>query len=617
MTASMNGAPGVNTTATALRWRLPMVVFALTATTAAMPGEPSVVVGLIVVLLGALTACGDIAGVRRHVLGRAGVSVAVAALTANAMWLRLMEPTFGLFALISATLSIGWMWGLFSPVTRTDRTERTAVAAMLPASGLALTTLLAAKEMAIPSVLPGGIIAVLLALSLIRARRDNPRSVPNLLDALLTKPATLLVVSFAVLGALGAAALLLPISTRSPDGISGIDAVFTSISAVCVTGLSTLDTPVVFSGFGQFVLLVLIQIGGLGIMTFATAAAVYFGQRLGVKQEKMAAELIGSSQARQDLKGALSTVLGVTFLTELVGALCLWPLFVQSGDGVGQGLWRAVFTSISAFCNAGFALQSDSLVSYQEQPLVLLVISAVIVIGSLGPMVVVGLPWLRRQGRLHARLVVVVTAVLLVVPAFLWMAIEGDASLDGLGTVDAITNSWFQSVTLRTAGFNSVDLAQTHPSTWTMMVVVMFVGGSPGSTAGGVKTTTIGVLLLAVLATIRGRSEAEAFGRRIPHRTIYEATAITTVAVLSACVALWALQLTQTIGLRSALFEVVSALATVGLTIGATGELDGVGKVIIMACMFAGRIGPLTLFLFLVSRIREGCRYPLEAIQVG
>ncbi|MFT6143136.1 MAG: trk system potassium uptake protein TrkH [Myxococcota bacterium] len=594
-----------------------MVVCALTATTASLPELASLPVVLAVVALGLLTAFGDVAAVRGSVLGRMAVTGAIGALTAHAVWLRLLEPTFGLFALISATVAMGWMWGLFSPVTRTDRVERTAVAAMLPAWVLALTTLSAAKETSISSALPLGIIAVLLGLSLIRAQRDNPRSIPNLLDALLSKPATLLVVSFSVLGALGAAALLLPIATRSPEGISVLDAVFTAISAVCVTGLSTLNTPVVFSGFGQLVLLVLIQIGGLGIMTFATAAAVYFGQRLGVKQEKMAAELMGSSQARQDLKGALATVLGVTFLTELVGVLCLWPLFVQSGDSLGHGLWRAVFTSISAFCNAGFALQSNSLIPYQTQPLVLLVISAVIVIGSLGPMVVVGLPWLRRQGRLHARLVVVVTAVLLVVPAFLWMAVEGDASLDGLGTVDALTNSWFQAVTLRTAGFNSVDLAQTHPSTWTMMVVCMFVGGSPGSTAGGVKTTTVGVLLLAVLATIRGRSEAEAFGRRIPHRTIYEATAITTVAVLSACVALWALQLTQTIGLRSALFEVVSALATVGLTIGATGELDGVGKIIIIACMFAGRIGPLTLFLFLVSRIREGRRYPLEAIQVG
>lgn len=570
---------------------------------------------LTVVLVAALVALTDHRSVRQQLPLRVLGSAGIVALGFAGMWTRWDRPTFGLFTMIGAITALTWLWSGFRPLTRQEGQETTNLAATGPACGLGALILLTAHHTAAPV---GWACLALAALAVAAAVADGKRHLagwPDVLDALLATPATLMVVSFGLLAFVGSILLLLPGATSSP--ISGLDALFTATSAVCVTGLAVLDTPGTFTGFGQLCLLLLIQVGGLGIMTFATAAAVYLGRRLGVREERVAAELLGSSQSRQDLRGALSIVLKVTFFTEALGAALLWPAFMRHGDGPLTALWRAVFTSVSAFCNAGFALQSDSLVPYQSDAFVLGVLSLVIVVGSLGPLVVVGLPRLRRQGTLHARLVVAVSAILLVVPALLFIATEHDASLAGMGWVDTLSNAWFQSVTLRTAGFNSVDLTQIAPATWTLMILTMFVGGSPGSTAGGAKTTTLGVLLLAVAATVRGRPHAEAFGRRIPHRTVYEATAITTLGVLSAVVALFALQLTQRLPLRTALFEVVSALATVGLSIGGTAQLDGIGKILIILCMFAGRVGPLTLFLFLAGRTQQGRRYPTEPVQVG
>jgi len=197
-------------------------------------------------------------------------------------------------------------------------------------------------------------------------------------------------------------------------------------------------------------------------------------------------------------------------------------------------------------------------------------------------------------------------------------AIEWNGTLAGMMWIDKIFNGLFQSVTLRTAGFNSIDLAQIHPATWTVMVLAMYVGGSPGSTAGGVKTTTIAVLLLAIVAVVRGSDRVEAFKREIPITTVMRATVVATLGVLGSCVALVAIQLTQQLELDVALFEVVSALATVGLSTGGTAALDEVGKLIIMMCMFAGRVGPLTLFVFLASNTRDDVRgYPEESVPIG
>lgn len=436
---------------------------------------------------------------------------------------------------------------------------------------------------------------------------------------LLAQPAAVLVLSFLAIGGLGALVLSLPpMSSDAPH--TWIDSLFTAVSATCVTGLVTLDTPVAFTFAGQAAILLLIQLGGLGIMVFSAAAFVLFGRRLSLTHERAAVDLIGAS-GRADLIRATRLVFLVTFLTEGVGALLLFGAFWASGDPWKEALWRGVFTSISAFCNAGFALQSDSLIPYADNPIVLLITSAVIIIGGLGPGVIAALvTWRNRHQRtVHNRLVLWTTGLLLFGPMLSFLILEWGNTLGNLSIFDRIVNAWFQSVTLRTAGFNSVDLAAVHPATLILLMLIMFVGGSPGSTAGGIKTTTAAIIFLSVVAVIRGRNRIEVFGRTIPNEIILKSTAIALLGVMSVVLALAAILLTQTMSWETATFEVISALATVGLSIGGTGELDEIGKVIIIACMFAGRVGPLTLLIFMVSRTPSHTRkgLPIERPVVG
>ena len=598
-----------------VRLARPLLLAAVAGTCLAWPlgDQPDLPRVLAAVALGLALAAGDGAtGSQRWKLGL--VWLAAPALAFLSILQRLDEPGLGLVVLVGATLCVvraAWA-DAPAPERLSPRAEN------LVTGGFASFALLLADDLGVSlaaGLLP--ILAILVATALARSR-SRVSSTFDVLEMLLTSPASLLVSSFAGIALLGTALLLLPTSSALATPIAFVDAAFTAVSATCVTGLIVLDTPNAFSPLGQGVLLLLIQVGGLGIMTFAAAAAVYLGRRLAIRQELLALELLGAHEAKLDLQSVLRAVLRVTFVSEGLGALALTGLFLFEGDSLGRAAWRGLFTSISAFCNAGFALQSDSLVPYAESPGVLLVLSLLIIAGGLGPLVILALPKLGdRRVALHVRLVLVVTAVLLLVPAGMYLALEWSNTLAELPLADKLVNAWFQSVTLRTAGFNSVDLAAVQPATWTLMILCMFVGGSPGSTAGGVKTTTIAVLILAVVSAVRGHREAAVFGRRIPHRTVYEAVAITTVGVLSAVGVLWALQLTQSIPLQESLFEVVSALGTVGLTVGATPKLDDVGKVIVLLAMFAGRVGPLTLFVFLVGQQRPARRYPFESVQVG
>jgi trk system potassium uptake protein len=310
------------------------------------------------------------------------------------------------------------------------------------------------------------------------------------------------------------------------------------------------------------------------------------------------------------------------FTTEALGAACLFVAFVGHSDSLWQALWQALFTSVSAFCNAGFALQSDNLMSYQGQPWVLHVVAALIITGGLSPLVVLSIPdVLRRTGRPVAaqiKLALSTTLLLLVVGGVFILMVEWGNTLGGLPLWHRVHNAWFQSVTLRTAGFNSIDIAAVRPATLTLMIVWMFIGGSPGGTAGGIKTTTVATLVLAVVAAVRGRWTVTCFRRRLSHRTVYKATAIATVGAVVVLLSLLMMQLTQAMPTGTALFEVVSALGTVGLSIGGTSFLDEVGKLLIMVCMFMGRVGPLTLFMFLSYRMQQTVwERPEEEIEVG
>ncbi len=417
-------------------------------------------------------------------------------------------------------------------------------------------------------------------------------------ELFLNHPARVLISSFLGLCLFGTLLLQLPWASAKGT-IALVDAAFTSVSAVCVTGLIVLDTPNDFTLLGQCFILILIQLGGFGIMTISTVALHVMGKRLSLRQERLLTTLTETSHS--DLIGSLLTIVRFTLLTEFVGAALLTGCFLSTGDALSLAIWRGVFTSISAFCNAGFALQSNNLIPYQTSPMVLHTVAALIILGGLAPATCLILPaWIRgRVIPLAPRIALVTTTALLLVGTGCFLVFEWNSAMGGLSFADKVHNAWFQSATLRTAGFNSVDISGVLEPTFLVMLCLMFIGGSPGGTAGGVKTTTIGILAMTFWACITGHNEVIAQNRRIPQSTINRAITVVGSGVFVWFFAVLALQVTQQLPARDLAFEVTSALGTVGLSLGATPYLDGIGKIIIMLTMFIGRIGPMTLFTLL------------------
>ncbi len=460
--------------------------------------------------------------------------------------------------------------------------------------------------------------AALMALTLLLPGRSAEDG-GSLWDPILFHPDRLLAATFAGLILFGTILLALPVSSATGQAIPLDAAAFTAVSAVCVTGLAVLDTAKDFTPFGQGVILFLIQLGGLGIMTFSTAAIHLIGRRVSLRQEGVVARIV-NAEDRGGLARTAGQLLAFTLVVEAAGALLLTASFAARGMDAGEAAWNGVFTSISAFCNAGFFMHGQSLIPWQAAPEILHVVGLLIICGGLSPLAVLAVPKLVRRQRVpvQARAILYVSGALLAIGFLAFAILEWDRALDGLSGWDRVHNAWFQSVTLRTAGFNSIDLAATGPVTYMFMLVLMFIGGSPGSTAGGARTTTLLVLVVAVIAAVRNRKSVIFARHTVSEVTILKAAAIVTVMGTLVFGATMALLLTQGLGLKLALFEVISAMATVGLTIGATAELDTVGRVIIMACMFIGRIGALSLLLFLAQGERrdEHIRWPEGNIQV-
>ncbi len=418
----------------------------------------------------------------------------------------------------------------------------------------------------------------------------------------LEHPARLLVIFFLTLAVAGTLLLRLPIA--SVDSISRIDAAFTATSAACVTGLIVVDTPQAFTLFGQGLILLLIQLGGLGIMSISVFALHALGRRMSVRQEVVLKNMIDPHHG--DVTGALGRILRVTIVAETLGATILTLRFLAAGDGLAMAAWRGLFTAVSAFCNAGFALQSDSLMTYGGDPWILHTVAALIILGGIAPATVLLLPHLllRRPIPITARLTIIATGLLLVLGAGMMLALEWHHTLDGRPWSERLHHAWFQSATLRTAGFNSVDISAVTPPTYIIMLLFMFIGGSPGGTAGGIKVTAVVILALAMWSSITGHQDIHAGSRRIPPRLVNRAVAIAGSGLAVWFIVVLALALTQTLSTRDLIFEATSALATVGLTTGGTPQLDGLGKVIIIIAMFLGRVGPMTFLLLLSERPR-------------
>ncbi len=434
----------------------------------------------------------------------------------------------------------------------------------------------------------------------------------------LMSPPAALAGSFCLLIVLGSLLLKLPMATHSP--ISWLQAMFTATSAVTVTGLSVVDVGSQFTLFGKWVLLLLIEAGGIGIMTFAAATLLAIGHRLGIGEQQLIRDCMNYSRV-SDIAWLIRRILVVVVVVQAVGMALLMCIWVPA-LGWGEGTFHSLFYTVSAFNNAGFGLSADSLTSWGGHWGIVLVITAMIIVGGLGFTVLAdfGKGWRWRGLSLHSKLMLVGTAVLLSVTLVFFMLAEWNnpGTLGGMSLSDKLAASWFHAVTPRTAGFNVVDMRALLLPTSLLYLLLMFIGAGTNSTGSGIKVTTFMVLLLATRAFLRGRPLPVIFGRQISSTLVYKSLAITFIGCGILFVALMALSVTDAqLGFENLVFEVVSAFGTVGLSRGITDELSSAGQWVIMLVMFVGRIGPLTLS-FLLTRPRQPVvRYPEGEVYIG
>lgn len=422
---------------------------------------------------------------------------------------------------------------------------------------------------------------------------------------------------------------MLPICRRGPGGMPFFDALFTATSASCVTGLTVVEVGSYFTLFGQIVILLLIQVGGLGFMTMSTILFAMTKRKISLYERITMAQNFGESR----LQGAVKltrTALFVTLAAEGAGMVLLAPRFIRS-YGLLKGLWYSLFHSVSAFCNAGFDLVGGnrSLVDYSGDSYVLFVLMALIVLGGLGFAVIINI-WQKRRFkyfRLHTKLVLIGTAVLIITGTVLFLILEynNPLTLGGMPFGQKLVNALFQSVTLRTAGFASINQYAMHDASKGISIILMAFGGAPAGTAGGFKITTVITLVLAVLAQIRGRFDTTAFGRTIPHTQVRRALTvffIGTLTLVGMTILMSAAELgtpAGQYGMLNQFFEVTSALCTVGVSSGVTAAADVLSRGILIFLMFVGRVGLLTLAVAVVSvgDTTPVLRYPSEDILIG
>jgi len=432
-----------------------------------------------------------------------------------------------------------------------------------------------------------------------------------------------LIYGFAAAIAIGTILLMLPISSKTGQFTSPINAFFTATSGVCVTGLVVVDTANYWSSFGQAVILILIQVGGFGFMTSATLFLLAFGRRIGLKEKILISESMGITRL-----GGLAKIVGLmaifTIFSEASGAVCFYQHF-SKGNLVGTSVWLSTFQAVSSFNNAGFDLQGNfqSLSNYQNDPLVLLVTAALIILGGISFLVVADLIKTRNLSRLSldSKLVLSATALLLVLGTVVILLTEfnNNETLGNLSPPLIILNAFFQSVTARTAGFSTISIGHMANYALFFMMFLMLIGGASGSTAGGIKVNTISMLAATIWSTLRGREYPRAFGKEFAVQQIHRALAVVLLSIGFLAVAVFVLTVTEG-GVRfiDLLFEAVSAFGTVGLSTGITPSLSIAGRLIITVTMFVGRLGPLTLMLALVQRQQlTKYRYPKEIVRIG
>ena len=431
----------------------------------------------------------------------------------------------------------------------------------------------------------------------------------------------LIVYGFIALVGGGTALLKLPWATT--DGISLVNAFFVAVSCSTVTGLSTVAIPETFTHFGELVMMVLMQLGGPGIMTVTTLAALLVGQRVGFRRLVAVSEETENAGSPRNTLRLVFQIARITFIVELLGAVALSIGFVQAGLGLGEGVFQGIFHAIMAFCNAGFAtLPGDDLIPYAGNWLIVVTLVCVITLGGLGFPVLVDLYHYRQSPRLsvHSR-VVLITSSALVVFGVLSVAVMEWTNPHTLGGESMSTKaamSLFQGVTPRTAGFQTVSYPEMREPTLLVQTVLMFIGTAPTSTGGGIKVTTLALVVLIVAAQVRGQERITRFWRTLPGPLISRALSVLAVASLLVLLSTLALMVSEGLELLPALFEVTSAFGTVGLSLDVTPHLSTFGKILISVVMFLGRVGPITFIVALAARQRTPhYRYPEEEIAIG
>ncbi len=430
--------------------------------------------------------------------------------------------------------------------------------------------------------------------------------------------------SFLIVICCGALLLSLPVASRSGDWTSPINALFTATSATCVTGLIIGDTYTHWSLFGQLVILLLIQIGGLGFMTVISMFTIFSGKNISFHERRLLMESFRSTRYN-GIVSLLKRILIGTLFCEALGAFVLSLRFVPQ-MGLGQGIYYGIFHSVSAFCNAGFDLMGkyreySSFTAYTGDPVVCLTLAALIIVGGLGFLVWTDVLKNRfhfQRFSLHSKIVVSVTAFLIF---FGWAAFyfsESHGVFSNLSNGDKLVAAFFQSVSPRTAGINTVDQGSLSNTGYILTLFYMFVGGSPGSTAGGIKTTTIFVALLCAIASARNSDHITVFKKRLNNAMVRQSTSIVTIYFVAVMIATAVLSIIEPFDLEAILFDVVSAIGTVGLSFGITPALTAVSKIILSLLMFFGRIGGLTLFLVLLEKNKKiPVERPVERIMIG
>jgi len=435
----------------------------------------------------------------------------------------------------------------------------------------------------------------------------------------------LIALGYLIIISIGTGLLLLPISKHTGMHADFVQTLFTATSATCVTGLVVFDTFTQWSLFGQIVILVLIQVGGLGFMTVITLFSFMFRRKIGLKERGLLRESISSMNIGGIVR-LIKKILLVTFLFEGIGATLLAIRFTPK-MGLMKGIYYGVFHAVSAFCNAGFDImgkygQYSSLTTFSGDKITVLTISILIIIGSIGFFIWEDLyrnNYRISRYRLHTKIVLTVTAILIVVGTVSFFLLEKDNTLVGLSLFDKFTNAFFCAVTPRTAGFNTVDTAKLNPASNILTTVLMFIGGSPGSTAGGIKTTTLAVILISAWSTLRNKQGDHIFKRRLEDDSLNRAIAVIVLNLSFIIIATILISASNnSIPVNEIMFETTSAIGTVGLTTGITRSLNEFAQVILIILMYTGRVGSLSFaLLFTLRNAPAATQRPVERINIG